>query len=149
MPSNVPVMVTLAEACRQLNWGDSLEAQNRLYNRLRRAEARTGTAMLISIGRRGSPVRVAWHHIKQVTRTTSAIERVSAPEWQASIDELDTHIAAIADRRIDLRVVPHLAKVEENIEVLASGLESLRNCVETIVGVPKRSDKSPPVWISE
>jgi hypothetical protein len=122
-------MVTLAEACSRLGWGESAAAQERLYARLRRAEQRLGQVIIVTTGRRGSPVRIAWHHVLQVTRTSSAVDRISGSDWTHSLDELDARIADIADRRIDLRVVPQLAKVDAETENLAKAIEDLRDRV--------------------
>jgi hypothetical protein len=119
-------MVTLAEACHRLGWTDERAVQ-RLYQRLRAYERNHDHVIIVATAP-GSPVRVAWHHVKLVTMThQAAVERIAGRDWEHSLEELDTRIADIADRRIDNRVVPELEKLSQETENSANAIEDLRN----------------------
>lgn len=137
--------MTLAEACERLGWGSSRQAQDRLYARLVRAQRRR-KCCLVQSGGHGTPVRVSWKHVAEVTRQTRSTERISAEEWDDAMLELDTRIAAISDRRakfqIEAMVMPEFRRLRQENAERDNRIFSLMKRVKAIAEAVQGSDSS-------
>ena len=124
-------LMTLAEACERLGWGVGRNPQQRLLMRLRRAEKRTGTTLMV--GQRGCVRRVSWRRLLNSLKLRSAASRGRGPEWLESMRTLEDKIAGLADQRIDRKAIPRIARLERDAENAAKAIIDLQDCIRRLV----------------